>query len=297
MQIAKSIAQARRYRRSARTGVVLVPTMGALHKGHRWLIEAAKQAGVGRVWVSIFVNPTQFGPNEDFDRYPRPIEQDLEICRQAGVDTVFCPTVAEMYPPELLGCEVTVPALAEDLEGRHRPGHFEGVCRVVAKLFHLVEPTAACFGQKDYQQLKIIQAMVADLCMGVSIFAVPTVREDDGLAVSSRNAYLDAQQRRHAVGLYKALCEAKMLVEQDGESDPRVVESAMGQAMLAYHVGVDYAAVRHPQTLGVLDCIEPRPAGGAVALVAGRVGGVRLIDNMVLGVVERSASRCCPSAA
>ena len=286
MWTAKTISRVRDLTRQQRHAmpetVAFVPTMGALHKGHLSLIEAAKQMDY-QVVVSIFVNPTQFGPGEDFERYPRQLEQDLAACERAGVAGVFYPAVAEMYPSDQLACELTVPALAEVLEGNTRPGHFAGVCRVVAKLLHIIEPGVACFGQKDYQQLKVIEAMVDDLAMPVRIVGLPTVREADGLAMSSRNAYLDSEARRRAVSLYKSLCEAKRLVEDAGESDPAVVEAAMAQGLTVHQVEVDYAVVRHPKTLVELDCIEPELTGGVVALVAGRVGGVRLIDNSVLG--------------
>ncbi len=282
MWVAKTIEEARRHRQQVSGRVALVPTMGALHKGHAKLIEAAKITGC-EVVVSIFVNPTQFAPGEDYDRYPRRLDEDLALCRQGGVVGVFCPTMQQMYPPGQPGCELEVGLLSNQLEGEHRPGHFAGVCRVVAKLLNIIEPDIACFGQKDYQQLKVVQAMVEDLAMSVRIMGCQTVREEDGLACSSRNVRLGLQARRHAVGLYRALMEAKMLVEQDGESDPGVVEAAMVQAMCVYQIETDYAVIRHPHSLAPLDCIEPRLTGGVVALVAGVIDGVRLIDNMLLG--------------
>lgn len=256
--------------------------MGALHEGHLTLMrEAAKHAD--HVWVSIFVNPTQFGPHEDFDRYPRMLKQDLASCEAAGVSTVFVPTVDEMYPPDAIDTQVSVPDLAAELEGKMRPGHFDGVCRVVAKFLNITQPTVACFGQKDYQQLKIIEAMVRDLMMPTRIISVPTVRESDGLAMSSRNRYLNDEQRKHAVGLSKALKHAKMLIEDTGETDPAVIEHAMQQVLEAHHLDVEYAVIRHPQTLAELDCVEPTLTGGVVALIAARSEAVRLIDNMVIG--------------
>lgn len=266
--------------------VALVPTMGALHAGHVSLIEAAKRF-TGQVVVSIFVNPAQFGPTEDFARYPRPVEQDLTACEAAGAAGVFHPGAAEMYPPQAPACAVTVPTIAEDLEGRLRPGHFAGVCRVVAKLFHIVEPQWACFGQKDLQQLRVIQAMAADLNMPIGIIECPTQRDPDGLAMSSRNQYLTAEDRTHALGLSKALREAKLVVEDAGETDPAVIERAMRMVMQAHHITVDYAVVRHPKTLAPLDAVEPALTGGVAALVAGRIGSVRLIDNMMLAVGPR----------
>lgn len=282
MWIAKTIREARRQRDALSGRVCFVPTMGALHAGHVSLMQAG-HCLADHVLVSIFVNPTQFGPAEDLTRYPRPIENDLALCEQAGVAGVFEPSVEEIYPPGRPACEVTVPALANMLEGHHRPGHFAGVCRVVAKLFNIVQPDVACFGQKDYQQLRVIQAMVNDLDMPVTIAELATVREPDGLAMSSRNVYLTPAQRHHALGLYKALSEARMLVEEEEETDPAVVETAMRQVLVAHHVEPDYAVVRHPLTLTPIDSINPKLTGGVVALIAGRLGNVRLIDNMVLG--------------
>ena len=183
MWIAQTIQQARCHRVGMAQPVAVVPTMGALHAGHVRLIDHATNLG-GAVIVTVFVNPTQFGPGEDFERYPRTLDQDLEICRQTNVAGVFCPSVTQMYPPEQWATALTVPMLDGQLEGAMRPGHFAGVCRVVAKLFHILQPHCACFGQKDYQQLKMIQAMVDDLAMPIQIIEVPTVREEDGLAIS-----------------------------------------------------------------------------------------------------------------
>lgn len=274
-----------RAERAALSGTVaFVPTMGALHSGHLSLVEAAKQTAA-HVVVSIYVNPTQFAPTEDFDQYPRPLQRDLDLCEQAGVAGVFCPSDPQMYPPTQVDTEINVPALATILEGELRPTHFNGVCRVVAKLLNIVQPNVACFGRKDYQQLKVIEAMVTDLAMPTRIIGCPTLREQGGLAMSSRNAYLSDDERKHALGLFKALSEARQMVEQQAEIDPEVIEAAMQQTMKAHRVEVDYAVIRHPQTLARLDSVEPTLTGGVVALVAGRVGKVRLIDNMVLGEV------------
>ena len=282
MWIAKTIDEARLYRRQLTGPIAVVPTMGALHKGHMWLIERAKQTA-RHVIVSIFVNPTQFSPGEDFDEYPRPLDRDLELCREAQVTGVYCPTVNQMYPPGGVAAQLVVPGLSSQLEGQFRPQYFAGVCRVVAKIFNILQPDLACFGQKDYQQLKVIQAMVADLAMPIQIVEVQTVREDDGLAVSSRNATLIGEARHRAVALFKCLSEAKNLVECGGESDPSRVEAAMAQVLASYRVDMDYAVVRHRQSLVALDCLEPERSNGVVALVAGWVGGVRLIDSMILG--------------
>jgi pantoate--beta-alanine ligase len=291
---ATKVSEVRKLRAALGGRVALVPTMGALHQGHGSLIRAARVLA-DHVLVSIFVNPTQFGPGEDFERYPRPLEKDLAVCARAGATGVFHPAVADMYPASAAGprapvaeCLVTVPSLAGVLEGAVRPTHFQGVCRVVAKLLHIIEPDVACFGRKDYQQLKVIEAMVTDLDIPVRIVGLPTVREADGLARSSRNAYLSAELRPRAVALYQALQSARELVEQEGETDPAAVEAAMRGVLGSHHVdAVDYAVVRHPQTLAELDCIEPQLTGGVVALIACRLGPVRLIDNLVLGGSER----------
>jgi len=189
-----------------------------------------------------------------------------------------------MYPTGAIACDINLPELTTDLEGSHRPGHFNGVCRIVAKLLNLFKPDVACFGQKDLQQLRVIEAMVDDLMMPTRIVPMPTVREADGLAMSSRNQRLSDEDRKHAVGMYKALCEAKMLVESDGAPAPEEVEAAMKQVLQAHHIETEYVAIRHPHTLRKLDCIEPAFTAGVAALVAGQVGGVRLIDNMLLGL-------------
>lgn len=256
--------------------------MGALHEGHLSLIRRGLELA-DHVVATVFVNPTQFGPGEDFDRYPRQLEQDLAMCEQAGAVGVFCPGPDEMYPANQVGTTLTVPAMENLLEGAFRPGHFAGVCRVVAKLFNVTQPDVACFGRKDYQQLMVIQAMVDDLNMPIHIEGCPTLREADGLAMSSRNRYLTDEDRQYGLGLYKALTEAKLMVEDAGETDPKAVESAMMQNLRAHHVDVDYAVIRHPHTLTELDCIEPRLTGGVVGLIAGRVGKTRLIDNMLMG--------------
>jgi pantoate--beta-alanine ligase len=207
MKVVHTITEARaergRFQRLA-----LVPTMGALHAGHISLIALAKQRAP-HVAVSIFVNPTQFGPREDFNRYPRPIESDLEKCREAGVDLVFNPAPQEMYPLESPQIVVDLPQLSEVLEGKHRPGHFRGVCQVVAKLLNIIQPQIACFGRKDYQQLRILTAMVAALDWPIEIAAGETVREADGLAMSSRNKYLSADERQRALAIPRALQAAR----------------------------------------------------------------------------------------
>jgi pantoate--beta-alanine ligase len=257
--------------------VGLVPTMGALHEGHLALVRASRNVGDYTV-VSIFVNPAQFGPAEDFDRYPRSLESDLAICRREGVDLVFAPSVSEMYP-EGFGTWVEVQGLTDTLEGASRPGHFLGVATIVIKLFASVEPRRAYFGMKDYQQLKVIQKMVRDLNVRLDIVAVPTVREPDGLAMSSRNAYLSPEERQAATVLHKALVEAERLVksgETSAESVRKAVEARIRTEPLA---SVEYVAVVHPETLEPLEAIGE----GAVVLLAVRIGETRLIDNMLIG--------------
>ena len=279
---ARTIAAMREFRSQLAGRVALVPTMGALHEGHLSLIDRARELA-DHVIVSIFVNPTQFGESADYERYPRPVDDDLAGCRRRGVTAVFNPSADQMYPPGMAGIAIEVPALSAELEGKYRPGHFQGVCRVVAKLFNIIRPDVAVFGMKDYQQLCVIDAMVRDLAMPIEIEGAPTVREPDGLAMSSRNVFLTAEQRSNALGIFKALSQAKMLIEQTGESDPESAEQAMASILRAHQLNVEYAVVRHPVTLGRLDCIDPKLTGGVVALVAARVGDVRLIDNMVCG--------------
>lgn len=283
MWTVKTVDELRRHRRALTGSVAFVPTMGALHTGHITLMRAGKKLA-DHVVASIFVNPTQFGPTEDFSRYPRPLQRDLELCREAGVAGVFCPGVEEMYPPGQVECVLEVPQVAGPLEGEFRPGHFRGVCRVVAKLFNMVQPDVAVFGQKDYQQWKVLEAMTLDLAMPIRIVGHPTVREQDGLAMSSRNAYLNSQQRTLATGLFRALCQAREMIEQEGETDPAAVEAAMQLVLKTHQFQTQYAVIRHPRTLGRLDVIDPGQTEGVVALIAGKLGEVRLIDNMVIGL-------------
>ena len=261
--------------------VGVVPTMGALHAGHMSLIEAARKE-CGQVVATIFVNPAQFAPHEDFDRYPRPIESDLALCRDSGVDLVFRPSVATMYPPGF-STFVDVEGLSSVWEGAFRPGHFRGVATVVFKLFHLVEAQVAYFGRKDYQQQLVIRKLCRDLNLPVEIRTCPTVREADGLALSSRNRYLDAAGRRSALALSQCLHLARELV-QAGETNLDAVRRAMRAHLeAAPGVTVDYATVVHPETLEEISS----PLSEMVALVAARVGTTRLIDNLS---IERSVT-------
>jgi pantoate--beta-alanine ligase len=273
-QVREQVAAARRSSRI----VGLVPTMGALHEGHASLIRTARRE-CGCVVVSIFVNPTQFGPNEDFSRYPRPFEHDLEVCRNEGVDVVFAPESATIYPPHFRTF-VEVRELEDPLCGASRPGHFRGVATVVLKLFNIVLPDVAYFGQKDAQQVRIIQQMVRDLDVPVQVRVCPIVREPDGLALSSRNQYLDARERRAATVLSRALREAKALVER-GERNPMIVKQALVTAIQATPGAVlDYAEVVDAESLRPPD----RLAGRILLAVAVRFRQTRLIDNEMVDV-------------
>lgn len=288
----QSVDELRRYRRSLSGKVAFVPTMGALHAGHASLIQRARQLA-GHVIVSIFVNPTQFGPNEDYSKYPRTFQADQALCQAAGATAVFAPTVDEVYPPGQSACVVEVPAVAKDLEGRCRPGHFAGVCRVVAKLLNMVQPEAACFGLKDYQQLAVIQAMVADLAMPVEIIPCQTKREADGLAMSSRNTYLTAEDRPWAAGLFKALKHAESMILQQQETRVPGIEQAMAEILRQHRMTLDYAVIRHPKTLDPLPQVDLASPDGVVALIAARLGAVRLIDNLrISSVADRSCLAC-----
>lgn len=277
LKVFHTITELREHRRATDPLIALVPTMGALHEGHLKLIEEAKRL-TDEVWVSIFVNPTQFNESSDLAHYPRPIEADLAACEKMGVSVVFNPEPDEVYPPGVVASSVDVPSLTTQFEGAHRPGHFAGVCRVVLKLMNLCEPRFVCFGQKDYQQMIVIEAMAADLNLPLLIQRVPTVREADGLAMSSRNQRLSEEERKHAVGLFKALTLAQQMIKEDEHFDSETIESAMRQAMQAHHIEPDYAAIRHPVTLEPVDLID----GEVVALVAGRLGSVRLLDNFLI---------------
>lgn len=255
-----------------------VPTMGALHAGHASLIERAR-AECSCVVATIFVNPTQFGPNEDFSRYPRTLDADLDICRQAGADIVFTPTVSDMYSPDAETI-VRVGGLSTILEGAHRPGHFDGVTTVVAKLFLITEPDRAFFGQKDFQQQLIIRRMVRDLNFPIEIVTCPIIREADGLAMSSRNRYLSVEERRAATAISQSLWFAESIATQPG-AQPAAVQLALAER-LKTTPGIDlqYAVLADPDTLTQLPITSQ--ANTAVALIAARVGTTRLLDNHIL---------------
>jgi len=253
-----------------------VPTMGALHEGHLSLVRAAK-ARCDVVAVSLFVNPLQFGPNEDLAKYPRTFEPDRELLEKEAVDILFAPTPEEMYPAGAV-TYVTVEGLSEKLCGQSRPGHFRGVTTVVAKLFHIVEPDLAFFGQKDAAQATIIRRMVQDLNLPVEIVVCPIVREPDGLAMSSRNSYLSPQERKAALVLHRALTEVKSRFDQGERSAIELI--AVGKQVLAQEpaVRLDYFEIVDPATLDLIQQFT----GGALVAVAAFVGNTRLIDNILL---------------
>jgi pantoate--beta-alanine ligase len=254
--------------------VGFVPTMGALHAGHAALVRAARQ-GTGFVVVSIFVNPTQFGPSEDYAKYPRTLDADRAVCAEAGADLIFAPSAEEMYPARSVTF-VEVTELDRELCGPHRPGHFRGVCTVVAKLFNIVQPDVAYFGQKDAQQARIIRQMVRDLNVPVDIHVEPTVREPDGLAMSSRNRYLSPADRAAAAGIYRALSAVKARAAA-GEIDTARLETMFKNELAAIPgARVDYARIVDADTLGPLPRLD-RPALAAVAVY---LGSTRLIDNV-----------------
>lgn len=279
MQILTTILETRQQLAAVRTSgkvIGFVPTMGALHAGHMSLVEACRKTCDYTV-ASIFVNPLQFGPNEDFAKYPRQLETDYARLEAAGVDLVFVPQAEEMYPPGNQTI-VEVPKLAELWEGPIRPGHFRGVATVVMKLFQIVQPDAAFFGQKDFQQAAILRRMVTDLNVPVEIVVCPTVRESDGLAMSSRNVYLNPNQREAATVLSQALFAANRLVEQ-GEQQVEPLLGVMQNVFLTQpEVEIEYACIADPETLEPIEQIDQ----SAVALVAAKVGSTRLIDNLLL---------------
>ena len=281
MEVAETIESVTELVKSARISgkkIGFVPTMGALHTGHISLIEAAKEKS-DFVVVSIFVNPTQFGPGEDFEKYPRPLYADLEICRKAGVDVVFVPSQEQMYPRENLTW-VNVEKLTESLCGRSRPEHFRGVTTVCAKLFNIVEPDMAFFGQKDAQQAIVIKRMVADLNMPLQIVVCPTVRRPDGLAVSSRNRYLTAEQQKDATLIYKSLQECRDMIDA-GVTDSRKIITQMQKILThAPSIRIEYISIVDAVTLQDLE----RITGKVLAAVAVRIGPARLIDNILLDV-------------
>lgn len=263
-------------RREMAGTVAVVMTMGALHDGHRQLIRDAR-GRADHLIVTIFVNPLQFGPTEDFDRYPRTLDADLRICEEEGVDAVFAPSREDMYPGGRPQAHVTPGPLGDELEGAFRPGFFTGVLTVVAKLLHVTRPDVTCFGEKDYQQLTLVRQMVTDLSFPVEVVGVPTVRETDGLARSSRNVYLSAAERQAAPGIYAAMRAGAELGAKGApatEIRDRVIND------LPVGVDLDYVRVTSPD-------LGPAPTSGPARLLfAGRLGATRLIDNIPLEIAE-----------
>jgi pantoate--beta-alanine ligase len=279
MQVATTTSEIRAWVKEARAAgktVGFVPTMGALHVGHVSLIEAAA-ARCGYVIVSLFVNPTQFGPGEDFEKYPRPLENDLALCERHGVDAVFAPSRAEMYLRDNLTW-VTVEKVSEPLCGRFRPGHFRGVATVCAKLFNIVGADLAFFGQKDAQQVAVIRRMVADLNMPLQIVVCPTVREPDGLATSSRNQYLSPQERKEATVIYRSLQRSAELIGQ-GETDAaRITDQMCGILRQVPALRIEYVSIVDAESLEDLQQVKDK----VLVAVAARLGSTRLIDNIVV---------------
>jgi|ERR1700722_8823415 len=279
MKICKTIPEMRAECRAARREgkrLGFVPTMGALHEGHLSLVRAAK-GKCDVVAASIFVNPTQFGPTEDLSKYPRTFDRDRELLEKENVDLLFAPSVEEMYPAGAMTW-VTVEGLSDKLDGHSRPGHFRGVTTIVAKLFHAVEPDAAFFGQKDAAQVAIIRRMVRDLHSAVEIIACPIVRETDGLAMSSRNAYLDPKQRRAALVLHRALMRMKKMWEGGERSTRKLIEAGRDEMGKEKSVRIDYVEVVDADSLEALE----NAGHGALVAVAAFLGTTRLIDNIQL---------------
>jgi pantoate--beta-alanine ligase len=279
MKIAKTIESVRNLVKAARSQgkkIGLVPTMGALHIGHISLIEAAVKK-CDFVVVSIFVNPTQFGPGEDFEKYPRPLDADLEICKKAGVNVVFAPAQEQMYGAENLTW-INVEKLTEQLCGQSRPVHFRGVTTVCAKLFNIVEPDIAFFGQKDGQQAIVIKRMVADLNMPLEIAICPTIREPDGLAVSSRNKYLTKQQKKDATLIYKSLQKCREMIDARITDSETIIAEMHKILSRAPSIKIEYISIVDAETLQTTDLI----ARQVLAAVAVRIGQARLIDNILV---------------
>jgi len=279
MEVAKTIQSVRKLVKSARSKgkkIGFVPTMGALHIGHISLIERAVEE-CDFVVMSIFVNPTQFGPAEDFDRYPRNLDADLKICKKAGVDVVFTPSVEQMYTARNLTW-VNVEKLTEPLCGRFRPGHFRGVTTVCAKLFNIVGADVAYFGQKDAQQALVIKRMVVDLNMPLQIVVCPTVREPDGLAVSSRNQYLTEPQRKDAACIYKSLQKCRQMIDAGITDTKKIINQMRREINRVPSIEIEYLSIVNAETLQAVEYIT----GTILVAIAIKIGTVRLIDNILL---------------
>jgi pantoate--beta-alanine ligase len=276
MKIAETVDDMKRLRQEFAEPVGLVPTMGYLHEGHLSLVRQARMENTSLV-ASIFVNPTQFGPHEDFSHYPRDTKRDLDLLEKEKVDAIFMPPVSEMYP-EKFSSWVEVAKVTERLEGASRPGHFRGVTTVCAKLFNIIQPARAYFGQKDAQQVLVIRKMVADLNMNLEIVTLPTVREADGLAMSSRNSYLNPEERQAAVVLYQALKLAQKLWSQ-GEKDAEHLRWEIIKLIQKEPLAdIDYVSIANAETLDELDIVSPP----ALVSLAVKIGKTRLIDNIVI---------------
>lgn len=273
----RELRAALRAERGARRSVALVPTMGYLHEGHLALVDAARRRA-DSVVLSVFVNPLQFGPTEDLDRYPRDLARDRALAAGRGVRVLFTPNVETMYPP---GSEIriTAGASAERWEGAVRPGHFTGVLTVVAKLLHLVQPDVVCFGQKDIQQVTLVRRMLRDLDWPVELAVAPTVREPDGLALSSRNVYLSQEERRRALCLSRGLRAAVDAYERGERSAAALERTVRSELDAVPGVRADYIAVAEPEAMWPVDRVEP----GTIVAVAARIGSTRLLDNVILG--------------
>jgi pantoate--beta-alanine ligase len=279
VKVITKIADMRKLRRELSEPVGLVPTMGYLHEGHLSLIRRARAENPSLV-VSIFVNPTQFGPQEDFHSYPRDTKRDLALLEREAADIVFMPSAEEMYPPRFNSC-VEVGGVTERLEGASRPGHFRGVTTVCAKLFNIVQPSRAYFGQKDAQQTVIIKKMVTDLNLNLEIVTLPTVREPDGLAMSSRNSYLSPSERKAALVLYHALTLAQRLWGE-GEADAESIRREMRRLIQKEpQATIDYVSIANAETLDELDTVKP----SALVSLAVKIGSTRLIDNILLSPI------------
>jgi pantoate--beta-alanine ligase len=277
MEVIKTIAEMRQLRLKLAEPIGFIATMGYLHQGHLALIRQAR-ADNASVVVSIFVNPTQFGTGEDFDRYPRNLERDLSLLQKEGVDAVFAPATVEIYPPRF-SSRVEVNNIVRRQEGASRPGHFKGVTTVVAKLFNIIQPTRAYFGQKDAQQAIVIKKMVTDLNMNLKVITLPTVREPDGLAISSRNSYLNPRERQTALVLYQSLMLAKKLWQR-GEKDAEKLRQEMARLIRKEPLAaIDYISIADTETLEELEEVRPP----ALVSLAVKIGETRLIDNVVLG--------------
>jgi len=281
MKVSQTINSVRENIKEARKqgkAIGLVPTMGALHAGHISLVEAAKKK-CDYVAVSIFVNPTQFGPSEDFEKYPRPIEDDLQKCEKAGVDLVFHPSANEMYPEKVITW-VNVEKITDHLCGLSRPGHFRGVTTVCAKLFNIVTPDMAFFGQKDAQQSIVIKRMVADLNMPLDIVVCPIFREKNGLAMSSRNKYLSERERDDASYIYKSLQKCKEMVDSGCRNTETIINEMRSILEQKESIKIEYISIVDEKTLENIDCV----CGKSLAAIAVKIGSTRLIDNFLLDI-------------